>query len=72
MSSTAQSNARPKMSCDACPFRKFADKTPSGFFARLWEWHTGFCPGWKRYVKARFEHGESAPERGSRRGYWES
>jgi hypothetical protein len=20
--------------------------------ARLWRWHTGWCPGWKKYQKA--------------------
>ncbi|MBU1002601.1 MAG: hypothetical protein KKE73_08760 [Proteobacteria bacterium] len=58
------------MSCDACPFRRLADKSPFSFLGKLWVWHTSFCPGWKRYVKARHEHGEAPPTLGSNRNYW--
>lgn len=63
---------RKRMMCDNCGFRRLADRLPTSVPGRLWAWHTRFCPGWKRYVKARFEHGEAPPERGSRRGYWEN
>jgi hypothetical protein len=36
-------------SCAACPLRRRAEKNPGGILARLWRWHTGWCPGWKRY-----------------------
>jgi hypothetical protein len=61
---------RPAMQCDRCKFRQMADKSNSPLLGRLWVWHTSFCPGWKRYVKARFEHGEQPPGKGHRRGYW--
>lgn len=41
-----------KMSCHTCPMRKRAEEKPKSFAARLWKWHTGWCPGWKAYQKA--------------------
>ncbi|WP_428561885.1 MAG: hypothetical protein ACP59X_19975 [Solidesulfovibrio sp. DCME] len=35
--------------CEKCPLRRLAEKKPQSFLARLWRWHTGWCPGWKRY-----------------------
>lgn len=64
------SKARPGMSCDSCKFKQFAENSPMSFLGKLWTWHTSFCPGWKRYVKARWEHGERPPAIGSKRGYW--
>jgi hypothetical protein len=26
-----------------------AESNPNTFMARLWRWHTGWCPGWKAY-----------------------
>lgn len=62
---------RPDMPCDECRFRKFAKESPHSLLHAFWVWHTSFCPGWKRYVKTRFEHGDGPPEIGHRRGYWE-
>lgn len=70
MSNKKSGSARPVMQCDKCKFRQMAEKTNSTILGRLWAWHTSFCPGWKRYVKARFEHGEEPPSLGHRRGYW--
>ncbi len=36
-------------SCASCPMRKKAEANPKSFMARLWRWHTGWCPGWKAY-----------------------
>jgi hypothetical protein len=70
MPDTTKSAQRPAMQCDKCKFRQLAQKSGSSLLGRLWVWHTSFCPGWKRYVKARHEHGEQPPERGNWRGYW--
>jgi len=35
--------------CENCPTRKKAEANPKTFMARLWRWHTGWCPGWKAY-----------------------
>ena len=61
---------RPGMMCDICPGRRMAERSPESFLGRMWAWHTGWCPGWKRYVKARHAHGEGPPSTGSRRGMW--
>jgi hypothetical protein len=31
--------------CETCQMRKKA----KALMARLWRWHTGWCPGWKAY-----------------------
>jgi hypothetical protein len=36
-------------SCATCAWRRHAEKKPDSIWARLWRWHTGWCPGWKRY-----------------------
>jgi len=35
--------------CETCPNRKKAEVNPKSLMARLWRWHTGWCPGWKAY-----------------------
>lgn len=35
--------------CEKCPLRRLAEKRPQSLLSRLWRWHTGWCPGWKRY-----------------------
>ena len=35
--------------CETCPTRKKAEANPKSLMARLWRWHTGWCPGWKAY-----------------------
>ncbi len=35
--------------CEKCAFRAKYDKNPRSLLGRIWRWHTGFCPGWKRY-----------------------
>jgi hypothetical protein len=41
-----------EMSCASCPMRAKAEANPKSFMARLWKFHTKFCPGWKAYQKA--------------------
>jgi hypothetical protein len=36
--------------CEDCGFRAKYDKNPQSLLGRLWRWHTGWCPGWKRYI----------------------
>jgi hypothetical protein len=38
-----------KPSCATCPMRKRAEANPRSLIAKLWKWHTGWCPGWKAY-----------------------
>ena len=35
--------------CETCSMRKKAEANPQSLMARLWRWHTGWCPGWKAY-----------------------
>ncbi len=35
--------------CANCPIRKKAEAKPQSFLAKLWRWHTTWCPGWKAY-----------------------
>jgi len=47
-----------EMSCATCAIRKKAEANPKSIMARLWNWHTGWCPGWKAYQKALAESGQ--------------
>jgi len=38
-----------KSNCENCPIRKRAEAKPNALLAKLWRWHTGWCPGWKAY-----------------------
>jgi hypothetical protein len=44
--------------CETCPMREKAEATPKSFMARLWRWHTGWCPGWKEYQAYLAEQGK--------------
>jgi hypothetical protein len=35
--------------CATCPLREKAEEKPNTLLARLWRWHTTWCPGWKAY-----------------------
>ena len=35
--------------CETCPMRQKAEADPKSLMARLWRWHTTWCPGWKEY-----------------------
>ena len=39
-----------QLGCETCGFRAKYDKNPKSFLGRLWRWHAGFCPGWKKYM----------------------
>jgi len=49
--------------CETCPMRKKAEANPRSLMARLWRWHTGWCPGWKAY-QAHFAEQVESSERG--------
>lgn len=42
--------------CATCPMRMAAEKNPRTFRARLWFWHTKWCPGWKAYQRELTKH----------------
>jgi len=37
--------------CENCAIRRKAEEKPTLWLARLWYWHTHWCPGWKAYQK---------------------
>jgi hypothetical protein len=42
----------PHHKCEDCGLRKRAEKRPNSLLARIWRWHTGWCPGWKAYQRS--------------------
>jgi hypothetical protein len=38
--------------CEDCRFRAIYDNKPDSWLGRIWRWHAGWCPGWKRYMKS--------------------
>ncbi|MBX7255759.1 MAG: hypothetical protein K1Y02_05320 [Candidatus Hydrogenedentes bacterium] len=36
--------------CATCKIRARYDRNPKSLLGRLWKWHTGWCPGWKKYL----------------------
>ena len=40
-----------KSNCATCKGRAYAEAHPDRLLARLWRWHTGWCPGWKAYQR---------------------
>jgi hypothetical protein len=47
-----QPQSASEMSCATCGLRARSEKNPKSLIARLWRWHTTWCPGWKAYQKA--------------------
>ncbi len=54
--------------CHTCSMRARAEKRPGSVLARVWRWHTGWCPGWNAYVKELERKGLSVPTVGAQRG----
>jgi hypothetical protein len=46
-----------EISCETCPMRMKAEQNPNSLMAKIWRWHTGWCPGWKAYQKTLAEQG---------------
>lgn len=38
--------------CGNCRFRARYDHNPKSWLGRLWRWHAGWCPGWRKYMTA--------------------
>lgn len=47
--------------CARCRFRAYAERRPNSWIARLWRWHTGWCPGWRAYQKHLAEQHQTEP-----------
>lgn len=41
-----------EMRCASCGIRQRAEAGPNSMMARVWKWHTGWCPVWNAYQKA--------------------
>lgn len=61
-----QQKVQIKSNCHTCGRRALAEKRPGSLFARLWRWHTGWCPGWKAYIKELERKGLEVPTVGTR------
>jgi hypothetical protein len=44
--------------CVECPMRLRAEKKPKSIMARIWRWHTGWCPGYRNFQRWLAEHPE--------------
>jgi hypothetical protein len=44
--------------CETCPMRLRAEKNPKSLIARIWRFHTKFCPGWKAYQRELAQQGK--------------
>ena len=41
-----------KHNCEDCGFRTKYENNPNSLLGRLWRWHAGWCPGFKRYLSS--------------------
>ena len=48
--------------CHTCGLRARAEAKPRSLISRFWRWHTGWCPGWKAYVKELESKGLEVPK----------
>lgn len=55
-----------QMGCETCGLRRAAERRPNGLLARLWRWHTGWCPGWRKYQRALLAEGRQTPAAGGK------
>ncbi len=51
--------------CATCRFRAYAERKPRSFLARLWRWHTTWCPGWKQYQRELAQQAKAAENKPS-------
>lgn len=47
--------------CAECSMRLKAEAKPKSLSARLWKWHTTWCPGWAAYQKSLEEQNAKNP-----------
>jgi hypothetical protein len=52
----SSSSSEKTFACETCSIRKKAEEKPKSLLARIWRWHTGWCPGWKAYQAHLAEH----------------
>jgi hypothetical protein len=57
--SIVEENTTVKSTCARCRFRDYAERKPNSLLARIWRWHTGWCPGWKAYQRELAEKGNA-------------
>ena len=53
--------------CATCPMRLKSEEKPNSLMARIWRWHTGWCPGWNAYIKELESKGLEVPTVGVKR-----
>jgi len=58
MSTQSPATDEKSFPCESCAMRQKADTNPKSFWARLWRWHTSWCPGWKAYQAHLAEQGK--------------
>lgn len=58
MSNQSPANEEKSFPCESCAMRQKAETNPKSFWARLWRWHTSWCPGWKAYQAHLAEQGK--------------
>ena len=63
----AQQNVQIESRCHTCGMRTRAQKRPGSVLARVWRWHTGWCPGWNAYVRELESKGLPVPTAGVQR-----
>jgi len=61
MSTKSSPSSGKTFACETCSMRKKAEANPKTLLARLWRWHTGWCPGWKAYQAHLAEKGAAGP-----------
>jgi hypothetical protein len=66
-----QQNVHIKSSCHTCGRRAGAERRPDSLLAGLWRWHTGWCPGWRAYVKELERKGLEVPNVRTRTEAWQ-
>jgi hypothetical protein len=57
-----EQNVHIESRCHTCGLRARAEAKPKSLIARLWRWHTGWCPGWKAYAKELKAKGLEVPQ----------
>ncbi len=38
--------------CAKCRIHRYYERKPKSLLGRVWKWHTGWCPGWKKHLKS--------------------
>jgi hypothetical protein len=59
MSEEQEAKAPEEHGCATCGLRMKAEQKPKSLIARLWRWHTTWCPGWKAYQESLKEQAAS-------------